>query len=120
MSLRIQLIIAAAIVIILIIIFSMIRNNIIDLKYALIWLTVGTMILFLDLFPQLMEVMAAYLGVDLPINMLFFFGFCFSLLIIFVITIILSVLSRKVKRLTQEIALLNKKIESLQERMEAE
>ncbi|MFP3153683.1 DUF2304 domain-containing protein [Lachnospiraceae bacterium ZAX-1] len=116
MSFRTQIIIAVAILIVLIIICNFIRKNILDLKYALVWFMVGIIILILDLFPGIMEKMAAYLGIQLPINMLFFLGFCFSLLIIFVLTIVISGLSRRVKKLTQEIALLDKKIEELQKK----
>ena len=37
--------------------------------------------------------------------MLFFFGFCFSLMVIFVLTVVVSKLTVKVKRLAQEIAM---------------
>jgi len=120
MSLRIQVIIAVALIIVLVLICNMIRKNKLDLKYALVWLSVGVIVLILDLFPVTMEIMAKILGVDLPINMLFFLGFCFSLVIIFVLTVMLSAQAKKVKRLTQEVALLDKKIEKLQDSVKSE
>jgi hypothetical protein len=40
--------------------------------------------------------------------MLFFFGFCFSIVIIFSLSVALSHLSEKVKRMAQEIAIMKK------------
>ena len=45
-----------------------------------------------------------------PINMLFFLGFCFSLVIIFVLTVAISRVSIRMKQLTQELALYEKKM----------
>ena len=55
------------------------------------------------------------LGIELPINMLFFLGFCFSLIIIFSLTKTVSDLAHKVKRLTQELALLKRDMENGEE-----
>lgn len=53
--------------------------------------------------------MAHKLGIASPVNMLFFFGFCFSLMIIFVLTISISRMSIRIKQLAQELALYEKK-----------
>ena len=58
-----------------------------------------------DCFPDLITELANMMGIGTPINMLFFFGFCFSLMVIFVLTVVVSKLTVKVKRLTQEIAM---------------
>ena len=50
------------------------------------------------------------IGVASPINMLFFLGFCFSLVIIFVLTVAISRVSIRMKQLTQELALYEKKV----------
>ena len=48
------------------------------------------------------------MGIASPMNMLFFLGFCFSLTIIFSLTISASKMSIQIKDLTQEIALYKK------------
>ena len=111
MSLRIQIVIAVAAVIGILAICNMIRKNKLDLRYALIWIVVGLCVIVLDVFPGLLGGITECLGIELPINMLFFLGFCFSILIIFGLTKAVSDLSYKVKRLTQELALLKNELE---------
>lgn len=49
--------------------------------------------------------MAEQFGIADPVNMLFFLGFCFSLMIIFVLTVAVSRMSIRIKQMAQEIAL---------------
>ena len=92
------------------------RSNItwkkkVDLRYALPWIIMGCIMLVLDVFPQLLGKMATLLGFELPINMLFFLGVCLALAILFMQTVAISNLSEKVKKLTQEEALMNKTVD---------
>jgi len=108
MTLRLQIIIGACILLALIIVVSMVRNRKLELKYALIWLGAGVAILLFDCFPSLMTWLSKRMGIASPVNMLFLLGFIFSLIIIFVLTIVVSRLSVRVKELAQEIALYEK------------
>lgn len=109
MNFRIQIIVAIAIVVALCIIVNMIRKKDLELRYALAWLLVGIGTLIFDLFPQLMNGLANIMGIAVPSNMLFFLGFCFSLVIIFVLTIAVSRMSIRIKKLAQQIALYEKR-----------
>lgn len=105
MNIRLQIIVAVIIIIALAVIINMIRKKALELRYALAWLLVGVGVLMLDIFPGIMRKLAAALGIYSPVNMLFFMGFCFSLIIIFVLTIAVSRMSIRIKELTQELAL---------------
>lgn len=105
MNIRLQIIVAFIILFALVIIINMIRKRALELRYALAWLIVGGGVLVLDIFPGIMEKMASILGIYSPVNMLFFLGFCFSLVIIFVLTVAVSRMSIRIKELTQELAL---------------
>ena len=109
MSVKIQIIIAVLIICALIVIIDMIRKKRLELSYALSWLLVGIGVLILDDFPQLIKTISEKIGIVSPVNMLFFFGFRFSLVIIFVLTIAVSKLSIKIKQLAQQIAIYEKK-----------
>ena len=109
MSVKIQIIIAVLIICALIVIIDMIRKKRLELSYALSWLLVGIGVLILDVFPQLIKTISEKIGIVSPVNMVFFFGFCFSLVIIFVLTIAVSKLSIKIKQLAQQIAIYEKK-----------
>lgn len=111
MNIRIQIIIAIIVGIALAVIINMIRNKVLELKYALSWLFVGFGILILDIFPQLTTWFSRLLGIASPVNMLFFLGFCFSLIIIFILTIAVSRMSTRIKQLAQELALYEKEEE---------
>ena len=108
MSLKIQIIIGVAAILCILGICNMVRKNKLDLRYGLVWIIVGVCVAILDFWPQLLKALTILMGIELPINMLFFLGFCFSLIIIFGLTKTVSELSHKVKRLTQEIALLKR------------
>ena len=92
MNIRVQIVVGVIIILALCVIVNMIREKELELRYALTWLGVGIAI-------------AVKAGVANPINMLFFLGFCFSLVIIFVLTIAVSRMSNQVKKLAQEVAL---------------
>lgn len=105
MSVRIQIVIAFFTILALAVIVNMIRKKRLELRYALIWLIIGIGVLILDCFPNLISHLAKILGIGLPMNMLFFVGFCFTLMILFVLTVAVSRMSIRIKSLTQEMAL---------------
>lgn len=111
MSLKIQIIVAALVVLALLFIANMVRKETLDIRFALPWLTVGAAVLVLDMFPGSMNYLVHLLGIELPVNMMFFFGFCFTLLLVFSLTVKVSRQSEQIKRLVQEIALLEEHIE---------
>lgn len=105
MSLKTQVIIAVIIIAALVVIVNMVKKKALELRYALAWIVVGVCILILDIFPKLIEKLSIMMGIYSPINMLFFWGFCFSLGIIFVLTVAVSRMSIRIKELAQELAL---------------
>ncbi len=104
MSLKIQIIIAVLVVLALVFIANLVRKEALDIKFALPWITVGAVVLLLDLFPGIMNSLVRLLGIELPVNMMFFF--CFTLLLLFSLTVKVSRQSGQLKRLVQEVALL--------------
>ncbi len=113
MTVKLQLIIGLFLVIALIAITNMIRQRKLELKYALSWLIAIVFVLVLDCFPILLTKLSAFLGIWAPVNMIFFLGFCFSLMIIFILTVTLSRMSERVRKLAQAVALNEEKIEML-------
>ena len=120
MTLKLQLIIGAVMLMALFVIFYMEKKRSIDLKYALSWLAVIVFVLVLDCFPKLLDKLSRALGVFSPVNMIFFLGFCFSLLIIFTLTVIVSRMSERIRRLAQAVALNEEKLRCLEQMTEKE
>lgn len=110
MSLRTRVIVALAVIAAIAAMTEMVKKKKIEVKHALIWYLLAAVLLVIDLFPGMLESLASFMGVGLAVNMLFFLGFCFALVIIFVLTVWVSRLSVQVKQLTQELALLDKTV----------
>lgn len=119
MTFKLQLIIGICLVVALLAIVNMIRKRKLELKYALSWLIAIVFVLIMDCFPVLLTRLSYFLGIWAPVNMIFFLGFCFSLLIIFVLTVTLSRMSERVRKLAQAVALNEEKIELLMKEHEA-
>lgn len=115
MSLKLQGIIAVVVVLAIIAITRLIKKNKLELRHALIWYLVGILILVFDLFPGLLSWSTHLLGIETPVNMLFFLGLCFALIIIFILTMWISRTTERIKKLTQELALLEKKVKDMDE-----
>lgn len=111
MTLKIQITLAIALILALVIIINMIRKKSLELKYALSWIFLVGALVILVFLPHLLEDMAHLLGIASPVNMIFFLGFCFALIIIFTLTVALSRLSERVRKLSQIIALNEKDFE---------
>ena len=110
MSVRIQIIIITVCVVFFLYVANLLRKKKIDFKYALGWLALGLIILFLAAFPNVLAWISTQIGIASPVNMLFFFGLCLSLCMIFSQSVSLSHANDSIKKLTQELAILKKTI----------
>lgn len=118
MTVKIQIIIGVFLLIALVVIINMIRKRQLELKYALSWLIAIVFVLILDIFPILLTKLSSFLGIWAPVNMIFFLGFCFSLMIIFTLTVTLSRMSDRVRKLAQSVAQNEAEIKALQEKLD--
>lgn len=113
MNIRIQILIVLVALLAMLYVINKVRKNGIELRYSLLWLLLGGGIIVFACFPQIINWLSHTLGISQPVNMLFFAGFCFLLPIIFSLSVAVSRLSNKAKRMTQELALLNKELERI-------
>ena len=108
MSIKLQILIIVVILLAMVYIVDHVRKKSIDFRYALLWLFVCICVLVLTVFPKLLAILSSLLGIASPVNMLFFLGFCLSIVVIFTLSIALSNLTDKVKKMAQEIAIIRK------------
>ena len=80
------------------------------MQYSLSWLILLIVLFIVTIFPEVLEIVSRTVGIELPINMVFFLGFVFILMIIYNLTSAISRMSNEIKDLTQRLALLEKKI----------
>lgn len=108
MGLKLRIIILIVLLLILAGMVMQVKRKKLDLKYTLAWFALVAILIVLVCFPVLLDIMAAFLGIYQPMNMIFFCGFCFSLVIIYTLTVAVSNMADHIRSLTQKIALLEK------------
>lgn len=111
MTLKFRIIMALILLIAFIAIVRMVQKKRFELRYALIWLALIFMILMIIAIPGLLGVITRFLGIYDAMNMVFFLGFVFLIIVTFFLTVALSRNSNRIKTLTQQIALLEKEKE---------
>jgi hypothetical protein len=114
--LRISLSIGIVVYFVLIIYF--LKKKALNLKYTILWIISGLIMLIMVIFPQLVNGVSALLGIVSPVNTIFVLELFFMLLILMSITSIVSRENEKSKRLIQQVALLEKRIRELESCME--
>lgn len=105
MTIRLQALILIGIIITFIQFINLLRKEKMELKYVLVWFVVLIGIAIVCIFPSIIDGVSRLLGIETPINSLFFFGFIFTSCLLFSISVTLSKLSVRVKELTQKVAL---------------
>lgn len=102
------------IVVFLALIIRYISKQRLNLKYSLVWLAAGVGMLILAFFPGLVDKLGALVGIASPVSTVFLFAGMFMLAIIFTLTIIVSHMNQRIYRLTQNQALLEKRIRDME------
>ncbi|WP_248405315.1 DUF2304 domain-containing protein [Butyrivibrio fibrisolvens] len=97
------------------IIIKLIQKNSLDLKYTLLWFASGIIILIIDAFPQLFEVVMSLLGIRTYMYGVIMLGMAFLTMILMAITSIVSKQKQRIKTLIQQNALLEKRIRDLEQ-----
>jgi hypothetical protein len=113
MTLKLRLIIIFVILLGVVFIVNLIRKRSLELKYALTWMILAVGLLVIVLIPGLLEKMAVALGIYNVMNMVFFVGFIFAIILIFGLTMSMSRNSDRVRKMAQNIALNEYKIRDI-------
>lgn len=86
-------------------------------KYAVLWLTIGVLVLILGLFPGLLATVARWLGIALPSNLIFGLAILLLLGVALHLSWELSRAEEEIRRVAEESALLRADLETLQHRL---
>ncbi|MBQ9195841.1 MAG: DUF2304 domain-containing protein [Clostridia bacterium] len=111
-SLRIAIFIA--LVVYFCIFILLLKRKKLELKYTLLWLFSGVVMLILTVFPQLLGVVSSLLGIQVQSNALFTILFFCMLIILVSLTSINSKQNESIKRLVQQTAQLEQRIRALE------
>lgn len=113
-TLRVTLIVAVVFYFIFILYF--LKQRALNLKYTLLWLLSGVVMGILVVFPELLVSIIRIFGIQDNMNGLFIFCIGFIIIILLSITSIATRLNAKVRTLTQELAIMDKRIRDLEEK----
>ena len=103
--------------ILLLIIFALLKKGHMSVKYSLLWLALAVVLVIFAVFPYVVYVLRDLLDVQMPVNLVFMLMFCFVLLVLLSLRIGVSQLADKCERLTQENAILEKRVRDLEKKL---
>jgi hypothetical protein len=92
---------------------EMLRRKKLREKYAALWLIVGVATLILAAFPRLLNVVAEFVGVQLPSNLLFAMSILMLLGVCLHLSWEISVVEDETRTLAEEVAILRVQVEAL-------
>lgn len=93
---------------------EMLRRKKLREKYAALWLVVGVATLVLAAFPQLLNIVAVMVGVQLPSNLLFAMSILMLLGVCLHLSWEISVVEDETRTLAEEVAILRAQMEAVQ------
>ncbi|MHC4861326.1 MAG: DUF2304 domain-containing protein [Planctomycetota bacterium] len=97
---------------ILALVFQLIRKGRLRERCALLWIATGGVLLLFSLCRDLIDILADWFVVDYAPALIFLVFLVFLSLISLHLTVVVSTLSERTKRLTQDLALLREEIQS--------
>lgn len=95
---------------------EMLRRKKLREKYAVLWLVVGVATLVLAAFPRLLNLVAEYVGVQVPSNLLFALSILMLLGVCLHLSWEISVVEDETRALAEEVAILRTQLEALEHR----
>jgi hypothetical protein len=113
---KLQIVLIVAIILYFIIILKFLKDKALELKYTLLWLFAGAVMLFMVAFPELLEFVVHLFGIQSNMNGLYILLIGFILMILMTLTSIVSRQTNKTRTLIQEIAILEKRVRELEEK----
>jgi hypothetical protein len=100
----------------LLFVIEAIRRTSLNVRYAILWLGAGGVLLIFSVYRPLLDWVARLLGVSYPPSLLFGLAFLFLLAIVLHYSLVISSHRDSIRRLTQTIALLERALEERRER----
>lgn len=112
---RLRTALLAAIILFFVMVLYFLKRRRLTLKYSLLWLLTGTVMLVLVAFPELMMFLSRLIGTQSIMNTLYLLILAFVIILLMMLTSIVSGQTERIRRLAQSNALLEKRIRELEE-----
>lgn len=114
-----RLALVVGVILYLVVIFFLLKKRKLSVQYSIIWLFSGFALLVFALVPYVVLVLGDILHIVNPVNFVFLVAIGFMLLILLSLSAAVSQLTEKNKTLTQNAALLERRIRELERQMQA-
>ena len=112
---RLQLYMIIGAVILLAVIFSLLKRGLMSVKYSLLWLLLAVALVIAAAVPYTVFVLRDMLDIQMPVNLIFLLMFCFVLVVLLSLSVAITQLAEKCKRLTQANAIMEKRLRDLED-----
>ena len=116
MTPQLQLFMVLGALVLLCIIFTLLKRGLMSVKYSLLWLLLAVALVIAAAFPYVIYVLRDILSIEMPVNLVFLLMFCFVLVVLLSLSIAITQLAEKCKRLTKANAILEKRVRDLEEK----
>lgn len=114
LSIKLTITLGVALLAYFIIILVFLKHRAIELKYTLLWIFSGILMAIMIFFPYTFRAFIHFLGITSTMNGLFVFFIGMLIMICMSLTSIVSRQTNKLRTLTQELAILEKRLRELE------
>ncbi|MCH5250253.1 MAG: DUF2304 domain-containing protein [Lachnospiraceae bacterium] len=114
-----QITLSVAVICYFILILFYLKKKMLELKYTLLWLVAGVVMGIMIFFPETLVWFARLLGIESNMNGLYVLCIAFIIMILMTLTSIVSRQQMKIRTLTQEFSMLEKRIRELEEQQDS-
>ncbi len=101
-----RLVFLAAAIVVAVVLFRLLRSGRLREKYAALWIVVGAGIVLLAVWPGLLNYISDFIGIALPVNLLFFLSILLLLGVSIHLSLEASRLEDETRSLGEEVAML--------------
>jgi hypothetical protein len=115
MAIEIRIFLLVAVILYFLEIIHLLKKRRLNLKYSLLWLAVGVLMILFIIFPQIITAFSNLLHFQSSMNALYILLIGFLVIICVALTSIVSRQNGHIKRLTQNAALLEERIRKLEQ-----
>lgn len=106
--------------IVLLVVIELLRRRHLRERHAIWWMVAGFLALIAGVFPQSLDWAAALIGIEVPINLVFFAAIAVLFLVSLQYSSELTQLESKTRTLAERVALIELELRSLRERQDSE
>ena len=116
MNLTLQIAMLLAVAVYFALLFYFLKKRRLNLKYTLLWIFSGFIMLILAVFSQVLNWLSALVGIYSPVNALFAIALFCIIIILMSLTAIVSKLNDRLTQMAQNVALLEKRVREAEQR----